>query len=83
VVYIGTLVLCVTLMLYQIKRGKLAAVTDILFRWTGGVVGLLCVNALLGIVDMAGVGINIWNLSLVGALGIPGAIVLYILVNVL
>lgn len=83
VVYVGTLALCVVLMIYQIKRGKLEAVTDILFRWTGGMVGLLCANALLGWAGLEEVGINVWTFFVVGALGGPGAVVLYILVNVL
>ena len=45
------------------------------------VVGILCVNAVLGIFKLPAVGFNPFSLSVLGGLGMPGVVLLYILLN--
>ncbi|MCX4317182.1 MAG: pro-sigmaK processing inhibitor BofA family protein [Lachnospiraceae bacterium] len=81
VMYLGISLLCVGIMCYQVIKWKLKGLTNLLFRLTGGVVGILCVNAVLGIFKLPAVGFNPFSLSVLGGLGMPGVVLLYILLN--
>ena len=41
VMYLGISLLCVGIMCYQVVKWKLKGLTNLLFRLTGGVVGIL------------------------------------------
>lgn len=81
-IYYGVLILCGILILLQILGQRMRGLTAILFRLTGGVVGIFCTNAICGLLGLAAVGLNWFTLTILGALGLPGAVLLYILLNI-
>lgn len=81
VVYVGIMALCAAVMVIQLIKGRGRALTSILFRLTGGAVGVFCANSLLGLLGGAAVGLNLFTLMLIGALGTPGFILLYVISN--
>ena len=81
VLYLGISILCISMMLYQIAKWKMKGLTNLLFRLTGGVIGILCINTVLGIFHLPAVGLNLLTLSVLGGLGAPGVCLLYVLLN--
>lgn len=81
IIYLGILILCGVLILVQLFTRRQKGLTAILFRLTGGMVGIFCANAILGMLGGQAVGINPFSLLMLGSLGSPGFVLLYLIAN--
>lgn len=79
--YLGILVVCGVLIVVQLIARRQKGLVAILFRLTGGVVGIFCANTILGMLGGQPVGLNPFSLMLLGSLGAPGFVLLYFMTN--
>ncbi len=71
-------IVCAVLLVISLRRKKMELFINFVLRLITGAVGIYLINALLGLVKIeSAVGLNGVNMLVVGALGIPGLVLLY------
>ncbi len=77
-VLIFILVLCVAILAISIRKKKMELFINFVLRLFAGAVGIYLINAILGVANIQStVGLNGINMLVVGALGLPGFVLLY------
>lgn len=77
-VLIFILILCAAIFAYSMWKKKMEIFVNFILRLFAGAVGIYLINAILGFSNIQStVGLNGFNMLVVGVLGLPGFVLLY------